>query len=95
MTDVIIKTEGLKKNFGKLEVLKGIDFSLEKGEVLVIIGFNLVYGFMGSGIDNFGHLGGLLGGFAVGCGLGGYKEKFGGRNALYLAAALLLAAVCL
>lgn len=38
MTNVIIKTEGLKKNFGKLEVLKGIDVSIRKGEVVSIIG---------------------------------------------------------
>lgn len=38
MTNVIIKAEGLKKNFGKLEVLKGIDVSIKKGEVVSIIG---------------------------------------------------------
>lgn len=34
----VLKVKNLKKNFGKTEVLKGIDFSLEKGEVLSIIG---------------------------------------------------------
>lgn len=34
----ILRTEGLKKNFGKLEVLKGIDFSVKTGEVVSIIG---------------------------------------------------------
>ncbi|MDD7209226.1 MAG: amino acid ABC transporter ATP-binding protein [Lachnospiraceae bacterium] len=34
----ILEVKGLKKNFGNLEVLKGIDFSLEKGEVLAMIG---------------------------------------------------------
>ena len=38
MTDEIIRTENLKKNFGKLEVLKGIDLSVSKGEVISIIG---------------------------------------------------------
>ena len=38
MTDVIIRTENLKKNFGRLEVLKGIDVSIRKGEVVSIIG---------------------------------------------------------
>ena len=38
MTDVIIRTENLKKNFGQLEVLKGIDVSIRKGEVVSIIG---------------------------------------------------------
>ncbi len=33
-----IHIEGLKKNFGKLEVLKGIDFSVEKGDVIAVIG---------------------------------------------------------
>ena len=35
---VILEVKGIKKNFGWLEVLKGIDFSLEKGEVLAMIG---------------------------------------------------------
>lgn len=34
----ILEVKNLRKNFGKTEVLKGIDFSLEKGEVLAIIG---------------------------------------------------------
>lgn len=34
----LIKVEGLKKNFGKLEVLKGIDLTIKKGEVVVIVG---------------------------------------------------------
>jgi len=38
VTDVIIRTENLIKNFGDLEVLKGIDVSIRKGEVVSIIG---------------------------------------------------------
>ena len=34
----VLEVKGIKKNFGKVEVLKGLDFSLEKGEVLSIIG---------------------------------------------------------
>lgn len=34
----ILEVKDLVKSFGKTEVLKGIDFSLEKGEVLSIIG---------------------------------------------------------
>ncbi|MBQ4581724.1 MAG: amino acid ABC transporter ATP-binding protein [Oscillospiraceae bacterium] len=34
----MIRTEGLKKNFGDLEVLKGIDVSIRRGEVVSIIG---------------------------------------------------------
>ena len=34
----LLEVSGLYKNFGKTKVLKGIDFTLEKGEVLSIIG---------------------------------------------------------
>ena len=34
----IIRVSGLTKRFGKLEVLKGIDETIGKGEVVVIIG---------------------------------------------------------
>ncbi len=36
--NVIIKVTGLKKNFGSLEVLKGINTEIKKGEVVVVIG---------------------------------------------------------
>ena len=36
--NAIIRTEGLVKNFGKIEVLKGINSQIQKGEVIVIIG---------------------------------------------------------
>ncbi len=34
----MIKVEGVHKSFGKLEVLKGIDLTVQKGEVLCLIG---------------------------------------------------------
>ena len=34
----ILEVKGIKKRFGETEVLKGIDFSVEKGEVVAIIG---------------------------------------------------------
>ncbi|MGN0741076.1 MAG: amino acid ABC transporter ATP-binding protein [Candidatus Fimadaptatus sp.] len=34
----MIEVKGLKKNFGKLEVLKGVDLQVRRGEVVVIIG---------------------------------------------------------
>jgi ABC-type polar amino acid transport system ATPase subunit len=36
--DVIIRVEGLHKRFGRLEVLKGVDLELHKGEVIVVFG---------------------------------------------------------
>ena len=35
---MIIEASGIRKSFGSLEVLKGIDFSVEKGEVVAIMG---------------------------------------------------------
>lgn len=34
----LIETKGLKKSFGKLEVLRGIDSGVEEGEVIAIVG---------------------------------------------------------
>lgn len=34
----ILEVKGIRKTFGEVEVLKGIDFSLERGNVLAIIG---------------------------------------------------------
>jgi polar amino acid transport system ATP-binding protein len=36
--DVVVRIRGLKKSFGHLEVLKGIDMDLHQGEVVVIFG---------------------------------------------------------
>ena len=38
MPEKILEVKNLKKSFGNTEVLRGIDFSLNRGEVLVIIG---------------------------------------------------------
>ena len=38
MTTEMIKITGLKKNYGSLEVLKGIDLTIAEKEVVVIIG---------------------------------------------------------
>ncbi|HHZ14067.1 MAG TPA: rhomboid family intramembrane serine protease [Clostridiales bacterium] len=43
--------------------------------LLMIIGINLLYGFIQPGIDNWGHIGGLLGGFLMGNALGLYRER--------------------
>ncbi len=36
--ETLIKVEALQKSFGKVDVLKGIDLEIKKGEVVVIIG---------------------------------------------------------
>jgi len=36
--DVLVRVEGLHKSFGKLHVLKGVDFAVRRGEVVVVIG---------------------------------------------------------
>ena len=36
--DVLIKVEGLEKDFGDTKVLKGVDAEIRKGDVLVVIG---------------------------------------------------------
>lgn len=36
--NILIETKGLKKSFGQVEVLKGIDLKINRGEVIVIIG---------------------------------------------------------
>lgn len=38
MAETIIKTEGLYKSFGQLDVLKGISTEIRKGEVVAVIG---------------------------------------------------------
>ena len=37
-TEVLLQIKGLKKDFGKLKVLKGIDLNVHKGDVIVLIG---------------------------------------------------------
>lgn len=53
--------------------------------LLMIIGINLFYGFVVPGIDNWGHIGGLVGGFLVGLGVGLYKDhSIGAKRILVL-----------
>lgn len=43
--------------------------------ILVVLGFNLLYGFSSSGIDNYAHVGGLIGGFLASNAVGYKYEK--------------------
>jgi polar amino acid transport system ATP-binding protein len=38
MTDVMVQAEGVRKRYGRLEVLRGIDLEVRKGAVMCIIG---------------------------------------------------------
>src|SRR5262249_18144350 len=38
MSDVVLRAEGVRKHYGELEVLKGVSFEVDRGEVKVIIG---------------------------------------------------------
>ncbi|HEV2685084.1 MAG TPA: ATP-binding cassette domain-containing protein, partial [Actinomycetota bacterium] len=40
MTEPAIIVEGLKKNFGTVEALKGIDFEVQRGEIFGLLGPN-------------------------------------------------------
>ena len=38
MADVVLRSENLHKRYGDLEVLKGVGFEVDRGQVKVIIG---------------------------------------------------------
>ena len=40
MTDLAIRTKGLKKSYQTAEVLKGVDFDVQRGEVFALLGSN-------------------------------------------------------
>jgi len=40
MTDSAITTKGLKKSYGKTEVLKGVDLDVRRGEIFALLGSN-------------------------------------------------------
>jgi rhomboid protease GluP len=73
---------------------RGIFNKLFGVNLIIIIGFNLVYGFTSSGIDNWGHIGGLVGGFLVSSWLGLYSERsFTLKRVMYLLLAVLILTV--
>lgn len=60
-------------------------------QLIIILVFNLVNGFTVRNIDNFGHFGGLAGGFLAACMLGFYRQRPKLRN--FLLSLLLMAAL--
>ncbi|MFN9051197.1 MAG: ATP-binding cassette domain-containing protein, partial [Planctomyces sp.] len=40
MTEFLIETQGLRKSFGKVEVLRGVDLAIPRGEVTGLLGTN-------------------------------------------------------
>ena len=40
MTDVVIRTEGLVKDYGSVRALNGVDLQIERGEVFGFLGPN-------------------------------------------------------
>ena len=76
MADVMVKSEGVCKRFGRLEVLKGIDLEVRRGEVMCMLGPS------GSGKSTFlrciNHLEEINSGrLSVDGELVGYREKDG------------------
>jgi rhomboid protease GluP len=58
--------------------------------IIIVLVFNLINGFTTSGIDNYAHIGGLIGGFVAGLAAGGYKDKPGLMNLVYFIVLLAL-----
>lgn len=58
--------------------------------LFMIIGINLFFGFANAGIDNWGHIGGLIGGYLVGNALGLNREKMLEPRKLLIWALVLL-----
>ena len=65
-------------------------------QLLIIIGVNLAMGFMQPNIDNFGHIGGPIGGYLA-CGITGFYGAAGNRGLrwLFLAGYIAAAAILL
>ena len=51
----MIKAQGIHKSYGKIEVLKGVDISIAKGEIVSIVGAS------GAGKSTLLHIRGCLG----------------------------------
>lgn len=61
-------------------------------QVVVFIGLNLLNGFLSTGIDNLGHIGGLIGGFCTSYVVGLYRERPTWKRVLACVGLVVLAA---
>lgn len=61
--------------------------------ILMFVGLNLAIGFVFAGIDNWAHIGGLLGGIALGAGLDDPHGKVAPSRQLAVAAAVVVFAI--
>ena len=61
-------------------------------QVVVFIGLNLLNGFLSTGIDNLGHIGGLVGGFCTSYVVGLYRERPTWKRVLACVGLVVLAA---
>ncbi len=61
-------------------------------QVVVFIGLNLLNGFLSTGIDNLGHIGGLVGGFCASYVVGLYRERPTWKRVLACIGLVVLAA---
>jgi rhomboid protease GluP len=60
--------------------------------ILMFVGLNLVIGFLVAGIDNWAHIGGLLGGIALGAGMDDpHRQVPAGRQVAVIAAVVVVA----
>lgn len=60
--------------------------------LFIVIAMNLLLGFIQPGIDNWGHIGGLIGGFLAANGVGLYRERKLSKDKITVW--LLIAAIC-
>lgn len=58
--------------------------------ILVVLGFNIIYGLSNTGIDNFAHIGGLIGGYLLANAIGLKGDKFNTRKIVLLALSIVL-----
>lgn len=64
-------------------------------QYLILIGINLAFGLVGNGIDIFGHIGGVLGGFVLGQTIAVPYQKGSYRKSMQVLFALIFVFLCI